>query len=146
MPDSPHSSLIRALTGLYLLGCAGALAELLLTGHYEGWEQWIPLALLSLGLTAGILRYRTGRDRARRALLVMGWTLAGGGVLGSILHLKGNREFELEMYPDLSGLDLVMESATGATPALAPGALILLGLLAVVISHPRFTVSDTSPT
>lgn len=145
MPDSPHSSLIRALTGLYLLGCAGALAELALTGHYVDWQQWIPLALLSLGLVAGIVRYRTTEDGARRALLAMGWIIAGSGILGSILHLKGNREFELEMYPDLSGIDLVVESATGATPALAPGALILIGLLAVLITHKRFSVSDTAP-
>lgn len=145
MSDSSHSLLLRALTGLFLVGCAGALSELLLTGHYEGWEQWIPLALLSLGLALGVLWFRTGKEAARRGLLALGWALSGGGIVGSILHLKGNREFELEMYPDLSGLDLVVESITGATPALAPGALILLGLLAVLVTHKRFSVSNTAP-
>jgi hypothetical protein len=127
------------------MGCTGALAELLLTGHYEGWEQWIPLALLAVGLISGILWHRLGGNGLRRTLLFVGSALAAGGVVGSVLHLKGNREFELEMYPDLSGVDLVVESVTGATPALAPGALILLGLLAVLITHSRFSVSDTAP-
>ena len=60
------------------------------------------------------------------------------GFLGVLLHYRGNVEFELEMYPDLSGWKLLKESMMGATPALAPGAMIQVGLvgLAWTFRHP----------
>jgi hypothetical protein len=54
------------------------------------------------------------------------------------LHYHGNEEFELEMYPSLSGMQLVSETLTGATPVLAPGSMALLGVvgLASTYRHP----------
>jgi hypothetical protein len=43
------------------------------------------------------------------------------------LHYQGNVEFERELAPDASGLPLVWEALKGATPALAPGTMMLLG-------------------
>lgn len=53
---------------------------------------------------------------------------------------QGNVEFELEMYPDLSGWKLFRDSMMGATPALAPGAMVQIGLvgLAWTFRHPAF--------
>ena len=51
------------------------------------------------------------------------------GLVGLWFHYSGNAEFELEMYPSLSGWSLVREALSGATPALAPGTMIHLGLL-----------------
>ncbi|MFB3131882.1 MAG: hypothetical protein ACE10K_05095, partial [Rhodothermales bacterium] len=52
-------------------------------------------------------------------------------------------EFELEMYPTLKGLELFWESIKGATPALAPGTMIQLGLLgwAYTYRHPALIKS-----
>jgi hypothetical protein len=60
------------------------------------------------------------------------------GLVGLLLHYKGNVEFELEMYPDLSGWKLFKDSMMGATPALAPGAMLQIGLvgLAWTFRHP----------
>jgi hypothetical protein len=61
------------------------------------------------------------------------------GVAGAALHYNANSEFELEMNPVLAGFELFRESLSGATPALAPGTMIELGLigLAYTYRHPR---------
>jgi hypothetical protein len=55
-----------------------------------------------------------------------------------VWHYQGNMEFELETYPSISGLALFKEAMMGATPALAPGTMIELGLigLAYTYRHP----------
>ena len=45
-----------------------------------------------------------------------------GGIVGLWFHLSSNMEFELEMYPTLTGLELLSKALGGAMPALAPGA------------------------
>ena len=59
--------------------------------------------------------------------------LSGG--LGVFLHFKGNIEFEKEMYPSMSGFELIWESLKGATPSLAPGAMALLGIVGLVYCY-----------
>lgn len=136
-------SLMRALVILFVGGCLGLIAELALTGHYEDWTQWIPIVLLAIGVLAGVNWLRAPGAKARVPFLLSGAGLAIGGLIGTVLHLKGNLEFELEMYPDLGGIELAAEAMTGATPVLAPGASLLLGLLAVILSHPRFNTTPT---
>ena len=60
------------------------------------------------------------------------------GLLGVWFHLTGNREFELEMDPGASGPSLAWEALRGATPTLAPSAMIFLGLLGLMAAwrHP----------
>jgi hypothetical protein len=62
------------------------------------------------------------------------------GFVGLLLHYRGNVEFELEMYPDLAGWKLFKDSMMGATPSLAPGAMMQIGLigLAWTFRHPAF--------
>lgn len=45
------------------------------------------------------------------------------------MHYQTNVEFEKEMYPGLEGLALFTKSMKGATPSLAPGAMIMLALI-----------------
>ena len=60
------------------------------------------------------------------------------GIVGLWLHFAGNRGFELEMEPGQGGWLLAWRSLRGATPALAPGAMIQLGLLGLIVvwRHP----------
>ncbi|HSM35714.1 MAG TPA: hypothetical protein VK837_04880 [Longimicrobiales bacterium] len=51
------------------------------------------------------------------------------GPVGIFLHLKGNKEFELELNAGLRGFALWRDTLMGATPALAPGAMTLLGVI-----------------
>ena len=66
------------------------------------------------------------------------------GVVGLWLHYHGNVEFELEMYPGLAGFELFRESVTGATPTLAPGTMLELGLLGLLYTyrHPAWTADS----
>ena len=134
---------VRPLILLYVGGSLGLLAELLLLGHLEGWTQWIPLVLLVAATIAGLDWLRDARPNARRRLHVSGWLLALSGLIGTVLHVRGNWEFELEMYPDMRALELFAESMTGATPALAPGALLILGLMAAIVTKPVSTADST---
>jgi hypothetical protein len=61
------------------------------------------------------------------------------GVVGMALHFQVNMEFQREMDPALTGLALFQKSILAKTPpALAPGAMIQLGLigLAYTFRHP----------
>ena len=71
------------------------------------------------------------------------FVLSGG--VGLWLHYHGNAEFELEMYPSLKGAELFWESVTGATPTLAPGTMLELGLLglAYTFRHPALSTDST---
>ena len=123
---------------ILLLGLLGSAAELILLGHYEDWKQWVPLTLL-FGALSLFAVY--GLTRSGRVLRVIRWvsvTFVIAGVTGIVLHYRGNVEFEREMYPSMGGLKLVWEALRGATPALAPGTMIQLGLvaLAYLYRHP----------
>lgn len=133
-------TLIRTVLGAALaIGAIGTAAELLLLGHYDDIEQLIPLGLLGLvcltlvwhGLDRGALPLRSLQMLAALCII--------SGALGVYYHYTGNVEFELEMYPDTAGMALVKKAMQGATPALAPGTMVELGLigLAYTIGHPR---------
>lgn len=128
----------RMLFLTLLVGLVGTMAELLLLGHYEDWKQYTPLVVLGLALAAlGWYAIKRSGHGVRAVRLTM-WLLIASGCVGVILHFRGNREFELEMTPSMAGWELFRETVTGATPALAPGSLIPLGLLGLAwaFRHP----------
>jgi len=127
----------RSLLTLLFVGTAGTLAELLLLGHTDGYWQRLPLFLLSLGIL--VLTVEALRPGPQIRALVLGVMLLhiGCGAIGLYQHYSGNREFELEMNPSRHGFELLSETLTGATPALAPAALIYLGLLGIVYCRAR---------
>ena len=57
-------------------------------------------------------------------------------LVGVGLHFQGNLEFKRELYPELAGLDLFVESVTGVTPVFAPGSMLLLGLIGLTHTFP----------
>lgn len=128
----------RLLLAVILLGMSGTIAELYLLEHYEEAWQVVPLVALVLGaaLTLAVLARPTpGTLRFLRLLFA---AFVGVGVLGIWRHYVGNTEFELERHPDLAGLRLFWESLRGATPALAPGTMVQIGLFGLValFRHP----------
>lgn len=125
----------RMLLGIFTLGAAGTAAELLLIGHFEDRNQTIPLFLLGIALAAAAwLALRPGR-LARRSFQGLMAAFLTSGLLGVGLHYQANQEFELEMYPDMAGVELLQETLTGALPVLAPGTMILLGLVGLSVTH-----------
>jgi hypothetical protein len=128
-------TLRQILLLLLLVGNAGLIAELLLLGHTESFNQWIPLITLIAGTVITlVVMFRPGYRAIRLFQLVMASFLMAG-ILGLYLHYRGNVEFALERYPDASGLDLMWKALRGATPTLAPGALAQLGLVGLVYTH-----------
>ena len=125
----------RFLTGVVMVGVVGMAAELLLIGHTDGWYQFVPVVLLTAMAVA--LAWRLARPRRLTAWVVRTLMVSSvaSGVAGVVLHYRGNEAFELEMYPTLSGADLVFETLTGATPVLAPGSMALLGLVGLAVTY-----------
>lgn len=147
MAESATLTLIRRLLFITLLvSLLGTIAELLLLEHFDDAWQWTPIALISAALLA-LAWYAL--DRGPRSLnvfrVLMILFVASGG-LGVVLHYRGNVEFELEMYPDMKGWKLFTETMMGATPALAPGAMVQMGLvgLAWAFRHPAFQRTDST--
>ena len=105
------------------------LGELILLEHTEGTWQKLPLALLAAGLLAILVEPRArGRQSTAAVRLVMALFLVAGAI-GLYQHYAGNLEFERELNPARRGWDLAWQTLKGATPALAPGAMIYLGLI-----------------
>ena len=140
--DSRVLSGIRVLLmGILLLGLVGTGVELLLLEHTDGFWQWNPLLLILISFV--VLGWHAA-DRQAPSTQVLRATMllfVVSGATGIVLHYRGNVEFELEMYPSLSGMELFWEALKGATPSLAPGVMIQLGLLGLAYTyrHPAFT-------
>jgi hypothetical protein len=139
-PDRAASAR-RALLVIQLGALAGTATELVLLEHYDGWKQWIPLALLVAGTVLATLLLLAPRPTAVRAWrgLMIAYVVAGA--LGVWFHYEGNVEFEIERTPELAGWALFKAAMTGATPALAPGTMLQFGLLGLLLawllSEPR---------
>jgi hypothetical protein len=129
----------RILLAIFLFGTVGITVELLLLGHVEGFLQLVPLVLAAVAVAAiALAASRPSAWSVGMLQLVMA-SLILSGVAGMALHFKANTEFQLEMDPSLTGMALVRKAIVAkAPPALAPGAMIQLGLigLAYTFRHP----------
>lgn len=134
--EAPVLAAIRTiLVAIFLFGAIGVAAELLLLEHTEDIWQWVPLVLLGASVPAAawsIAQRNPASLRTFQAVMVL---FLFSGVVGVALHYRGNAEFELEMYPSLRGFGLVGEALMGATPALAPGTMLQLGLLGLASTY-----------
>ena len=124
----------RALLTLFAAASLGTGVELILLGHTEQGWQWVPVVLTFAGTLVaaafGLIRGPIGR-RAFQATMIL---FVMSGAIGLALHYQGNVEFALEMEPGARGWTLMKEALTGATPALAPGTMMLLGAIGFIAS------------
>ena len=133
--DTGAGPIRRLLLALVLVGAAGLCAELFLLEHTESATQWLPLLVIAaIFLSAFALIARPSRRLVRlfQGVMVLALLI---GALGVYLHFDGNTEFELEMDPNVRGLALIWSALHGATPALAPGALVQLALLGLISTY-----------
>ena len=147
-PPGPADERVRAaLLGIFLFGALGTLAELLLLDHTGEPSQWVPLVLIAAGVLV-LAWYGLARSpasvRTFRGLMLL---FAAGGLLGVVLHLRGNLEFERELHPEATSLERVVGALKGATPVLAPGTMTLLGLIGLLYAygHPALRPSRAEP-
>lgn len=122
----------RALFAILAIGVTGTLAELLLLKHFDGVWQLVPVTLLGSALALLLINAMTDAKPARLALVAVMALFVAAGVVGLAMHLSGNMEWELERAPELTGWPLLRDALMGATPALAPGAMIQLGLIGLL--------------
>jgi hypothetical protein len=61
--------------------------------------------------------------------------LIGGSLLGTSFHLQGNFGFELEIRPNATWTDIIVEALMGANPIFAPATLALAGFLGLLASY-----------
>jgi hypothetical protein len=131
----------RLLLAILAFGLIGTSTELWLLGHYEDIWQWLPLVLSGLGLVAlawhGLAPRRASLMTLRGVMVLV----SVSGFVGTFQHYRGNVEFERELSPNLGGFTLFAEAMQGATPALAPGTMTLLGLLGLAATF-RQTLPD----
>ena len=129
------------LLGIFLIGVGGISAELWLLGHYEELDQFIPLGLSVVGtITILAAAFKPTRITVRLLQAVM-LLFVVSGLVGVWFHFQATTEFQLEMDASLRGWALFRKAIVAkAPPALAPGAMIQLGLigLAYTFRHPVF--------
>jgi len=135
--EAPSLRIMRRLM-LFLLTVAmiGTAADLMLLDHHEGFWQMVPLGVIALGILSVAL---SALKEGVGALTLMRLTMAlfiCSGFLGMGLHYVGNSEFQLEIDPSLHGWSLFMKAITSkAPPALAPAAMIQMGLLGLLYTY-----------
>jgi len=121
--------------------------ELWLTGHYENALQWIPFILCGMGLVAiGTVYFHPARWSVWGLRLVM-VVVGVGGVWGMVLHLLNNFDFELEIRPNATATDVILDALRGANPLLAPAILVFGAMLALLFTyaHPVFMPRSNHP-
>lgn len=131
------------LTLVLIAGLLGTGVELVLLRHTDGFWQLAPLVLIA-GALAVVAWCLVARSPASvRALQGAMCLLALSGGVGMIQHYRGNIAYERDSNPSLSGAELYQSAVQGATPALAPGAMIQLGLIGLLIAfrHPALAHS-----
>lgn len=119
----------KLLVITYLVMLFGTGAELYLLEHFEGIWQMLPIILMGLGLLLFCWVYFSGSAMSKVVFRIAMVLFLASGLIGTWLHFDGNMEFELEMYPTMEIGTLIWESLKGATPTLAPGTMIAMGLV-----------------
>jgi len=131
----------RMLFAVLLAGIIGTAAELLLTSHTEDFWQTVPVALLVAAVPVALaVAFKPSRVAVAlmRSLMVL---FTAAGLLGTFFHYESNAEFAAELTPGLSGFALLSEALTRPTPPpLAPGTMIMLGLLGLICCY-RISIS-----
>ena len=139
LPESSTLTFIRRLLLASLAGgIVGTAAELILLGHIDSATQWIPV--VALGAAVPLLLWHVARPGpfTVRLIRLLMYAYIVCGIIGVGLHYDGNVEFEHELHPKDAGLTFLRHALAGATPVLAPGSMMLLGLLGIAhtFRHP----------
>jgi hypothetical protein len=120
------------LTGGLLMGTP---VELLLAEHTEETQQKIPFILCGLGVFSIILVLMMPRPITLWLLRGVMSLLILGSALGMYYHLTGNFAFELEIRPEATHREVLMDALKGASPILAPGILAFGGAISWIASY-----------
>ena len=128
----------RVLLGILLLGLVGTGVELLLLKHFEDNWQIAPLALIGTALIVIAWHAVSPGQASLRTFQATMLLFTVSGAVGVLQHFRGNVEWELERSPGAAGVELFRLAVMGATPTLAPGTMLQLGLIGLLYAfrHP----------
>jgi len=130
------SGLRRLLAGILMLGMTATFVDLLLLQHDEDIVQLVPLVLLASGIVAVAWHAWTWSPASGTAVRVLMALFIGAGVAGVYYHFAANVEFQRETDPALRGSALAWQALEAKVPpALAPGAMVQLGLLGLAYTY-----------
>lgn len=148
MPTTPPDSfagLRRLMLAVVLLGLVGTATDLVFLQHYESPWQILPIVVLGLlVLATGWLAFGHGAARVHCFRFLAALSVAAG-LTGVLLHYRGSMEFQTETYPDLGGWKLLLKILSAKSPpALAPAAMVQLGLFGLLATyrHPALPPRD----
>lgn len=132
------ASIRTVLLASLAIGVIGTTGELILLRHVDKPAQWIPLVFLAGSVPVLIWHAASPGLASVRTLQALMVAFIALGVVGVGLHYDGNVEFQRELNPSERGWTFVRKTVAGATPVLAPGSMVLLGLvgLAHAYRHP----------
>ena len=119
----------RLIMLIIIFMALGTGIELTLLKHYEDIWQLVPLLLLSAALVVFIFTLFKPTSVIRNIFIIILSACIISGFVGAGKHLNANMEFALELNPSAKGWPLIVKSFTGAFPALAPGSMIVFGLI-----------------
>jgi hypothetical protein len=126
---------VRAsLLGILLFGVVGMIVELVFLKHTEGVLEILPIGLMGAALLV-VIWDALRRSTASRAILMaamVGFIVTG--LAGVWVHYDANLGFERESNPGATAEEVYRKAVTGATPTLAPGAMVELGLVGVLFA------------
>jgi hypothetical protein len=125
---------LRVLLFILALGLLGTLGELLLLRHWGGVRELIPFVLVVVALPVLVWYLASESPSSRRTLQATMVAFLLAGILGSWFHFTANIGYEQESNPGLALGPVVRLAIGGSTPTLAPGALIELGLVGLLLA------------
>jgi hypothetical protein len=128
----------KLLLAALCLGVLGTIGELILLRHIDEAAQWLPVVALTTAIPILIWHGASPGVASVRTLQVLMAVFIVLGLAGLGFHYSSNVEFERELHPDEHGWQFLRKTVAGATPVLAPGSMVLLGLvgLAHAYRHP----------
>ena len=145
MRESETLASIRTLLlGALAVGVIGTTGELILLRHIDKPPQWIPLVALVAAVPILVWHTSSPSTASVRTLQGLMLVFVALGVLGVGLHYNGNVEFERELNPSERGWMFLRKTVAGATPVLAPGSMVLLGLVGLAHAY-RHPSADGGP-
>ncbi|MBK5295706.1 MAG: hypothetical protein JJE40_01030 [Vicinamibacteria bacterium] len=114
----------------------GTAVDLLLIEHYEDVWQIPPLLMVALGIVVAAWVWLSDGAPAVTAMRITMVLFLVTGAAGLAFHYNGNTEFQHEMDPTLEGWTLLVKVMRAkAPPALAPAAIIQIGLLGLLSTY-----------
>lgn len=122
----------KFILSIFFVISLGAGLELILLDHIEDIWQWIPLIVMGISFPLILSIHFEWIAGLEKIFGILMYISAASAALGLFFHLKANFEFEQEMYPALGKLELFLKSLKGATPSLAPGTMLAIGMIGIL--------------